>query len=133
MSIEQPENGSDASLKTEKLESATSKLDTLGWALLRWWGVIFRTLFICAIGTVGWFWIDPQSISDIPLSQLTLKQIFRNLFAVLIVIGCARWFFDFPEQTNDKNPEENPYVGWGQFGGFIVIVAVLATYWANKP
>lgn len=132
MSIEQPKNESDASLKMKKLESITSKIDTLGWALLRWWGVIFRALFICAIGTIGWLWIDPQSISDIPLSQLTLKQICGNIIAILIVIGCARWFFDFPEQSNDKNPEENPYVGWGQFGGFIVIVTVLVIYWANK-
>ena len=116
----------------KKLESITSKIDTLGWALLRWWGVIFRAFFICAIGTIGWLWIDPQSISDTPLSQLTLKQICGNIIAILIIIGCARWFFDFPEQSNDKNPEENPYVGWGQFGGFIVIVTVLVIYWANK-
>jgi len=132
MSTEQPENGSDSSLETETLESITPKLDALGWALLRWWGIIFRALFICAVGAIGYFWIDPQSISDMPLSQLTLKQIFGNLFAVLIVIGCFKWFCDFPEQSGDKNPEENPYVGWGQIGGLVAIVAVLATYWANK-
>ena len=132
MSTEQPENELDASLETETLESTTPKLDAIGWALIRWWGIIFRALFICAVGVIGYFWIDPQSISDVPLSQLTLKQIFGNLFAVLIILGCIRWFFEFPEQKNDNNPEENPYVGWGQFGGLVVIVAVLAIYWASK-
>jgi hypothetical protein len=130
MSTEQPENGPDA--EPDTLESATPKLDALGLALLRWWGIIFRALFICAVGVIGYFWIDPQSISDVPLAQLTLKQIFGNIFGVLIVIGCIRWFFEFPEQISDENPEENPYVGWGQFGGLVVIVAVLWIYWANK-
>lgn len=132
MSTEQPENEPDASLETETLESTTPKLDAIGWALIRWWGIIFRALFICAVGVIGYFWIDPQSISDVPFSQLTLKQIFGNLFAVLIVLGCIRWFFEFPEQRNDNNLEENPYVGWGQFGSLVVIVSVLAIYWASK-
>lgn len=132
MSIEQPENGLDASLETKKPESFAQKFDSLVLVLLRWWGIIFRALFICAVGVVGYFWIDPQSIGKVPLSQLTLKEIFRNLFAILIVIGCTRWFFDFPEQSGDKNPEDNPYVGWGQFGGLVVIAAVLLAYWANK-
>ena len=132
MSTEWPENEPDSSLETEILESTTPKLDALGWVLLRWWGIIFRALFIFAVGVIGYFWIDPQSISNMPLSQLTLKQISGNLLAVLIVIGCFRWFVDFPEQSGDKNSDENPYVGWGQFGGLVFIVAVLATYWANK-
>ena len=132
MSIEQHENGSDTSLETKKPESIAQKFDALVLALLRWWGIIFRALFIFAVGVIGYFWIDPQSISNMPLSQLTLKQISGNLLAVLIVIGCFRWFVDFPEQSGDKNSDENPFVGWGQFGGLVFIVAVLATYWANK-
>jgi heme/copper-type cytochrome/quinol oxidase subunit 2 len=132
MSTEQPENGPDSSLEAKILESTSSKLEALGWILLRWWGGIFRALFICAVGTIGYFLVDPQSISDMPLSQLTIKQIFENIFAVLIVIGCFRWFFDFPEQSGDKKPEKNPYVEWGKFGIGVIIVAVLAINWANK-
>lgn len=131
MSTEQSENGSDVSEKTGATESITSKFDALGWALLRWWGILFRALFICAVGVIGWFWIDPQSISDVPLSQLTLKQIAANIFAVLLAIWCVKWFFEFPEQEG-KEPQENPYVGWGQFGGWLVVVVVLAIYWLNK-
>jgi hypothetical protein len=132
MSTEQPENGSDASLETGATESTPSKIDALGWTFLRWWGVLFRALFICAVGVIGWFWIDPQSISDVPLSQLTLKQIAGNIFAVIFAIWCIKWFFEFPEQERGKEPQENPYVGWGQFGGWVVAAAVLAIYLLNK-
>lgn len=113
MSTEQSENGPDANLETGVTESTTSKFDALGWALIRWWGVLFRALFICAVGIIGWFWVDPHSISDVPLSQLTLKQIDGNIFAVLLAIWCVKWFFEFPEQERGKEPQENPYVGWG--------------------
>ena len=113
MSTEQSENGPDANLETGVTESTTSKFDALGWALIRWWGVLFRALFICAVGIIGWFWVDPHSISDVPLSQLTLKQIAGNIFAVLLAIWCVKWFFEFPEQERGKEPQENPYVGWG--------------------
>src|SRR3546814_10908871 len=85
MSTDQPENGTNVSIETGATASTTSKLDAFGLTLLRWWGAIFRALFICAVGVIGWFWLDPQSISDLPLSQLTLKQIARNIFAVLLV------------------------------------------------
>ena len=132
MSTEQSENGPDANLETGVTESTTSKFDALGWALIRWWSVLFRALFICAVGIIGWFWVDPHSISDVPLSQLTLKQIDGNIFAVLLAIWCVKWFFEFPEQERGKEPQENPYVGWGQFGGWVVVVAVVAIYWLNK-
>ncbi|MCW5595563.1 MAG: hypothetical protein KIT42_06810 [Rhodocyclaceae bacterium] len=132
MSTEQSEKGPDVFKNTVTTESTTSNLDELRWKLLRWWGVLFRTLFICAIGVIGWFWIDPQSISEIPLSQLTLKQISGNISAFLLAIFCATWFFEFPEQDCGEEPRDNPYVGWGQFGGWIVGVAVLAVYWLNK-
>ena len=111
MSTEQSEKGSGVSLETGATESTMSKFDVFVWALLRWWGVLFRALFICAVGFIGWFWIDPQSISDVPLSQLTLKQIAGNIFAVLLAIWCGKWFFEFPEQERGKEPQENPYVG----------------------
>ena len=132
MTTEQPENRTDVSLETGVVESTTSKLDLFGWALLRWWGVLFRALFIFAVGVIGWSWISPQSISDIPLSQLTLKQIAGNICAVLLAIWCIKWFFEFPEQEQDKEPQENPYVFWGQLGGSVVAIAVLAIYWLNK-
>jgi hypothetical protein len=132
MSTEQSESGPDVSLESGVVESTTSKFEALGWSLLRWWGVLFRALFICAVGVIGWFWIDPQSISDIPLSQLTLKQIAGNISALIFAIICATWFFEFPEQERGKKPRENPYVSWGQFGGWVVVIAMLAIYRLNK-
>ena len=134
MSTEQSENSPDVSLGTgvAGTEATYSRLDTLGWALLRWWGIFFRALFICAVAVIGWFWIDPQSISDIPLSQLTLKQIAANILVALLAIWCVKWFFEFPEQERGKEPQDNPYVGWGQFGCLVVAVAVFAIYWLSK-
>lgn len=132
MTTEQPENATDVSLETGAVQSQTSKLDSFGWALLRWWGALFRALFICAVGIIGWFWIDPQSIGDIPFSQLTLKQIAGNIFAVLLAIWCVKWFFEFPKQEKDTKPQENPYVFWGQLGGWAVAISVLAVYWLSK-
>jgi hypothetical protein len=132
MSTEQPENKPISSLETETLQSTSSRFEVLGWRLIRWWGIIFRALFICAIGVIGYSWIDPQSIDDIPLSQLTLKHIFRNLIALLIAIGCAKWFFEFPDQKGDSNVEGNPYVTWGQFGFLVVVIGVLGIYWVSN-
>lgn len=132
MSSEQSENGPDVSLETGETKCTASKIDALGWTFLRWWGVLFRALFICAVGIIGWFWIDPQSISDVPLSQLTLKQIGGNILAVVLAIWCIKWFFEFPEQERGKELRENSYIGWGQFGGGVVAIAVLAIYWLSK-
>jgi hypothetical protein len=67
--------------------------------------MIFRFIFITAVGTVGYDWIDPGSISDAPLAQLTLGQLIGKALAVGISLGCICWFFTFPnarEMTNAR-------------------------------
>jgi magnesium-transporting ATPase (P-type) len=81
------------------------------------WGMLFRTLFIIAVGYFGYSWIDPQALGDKPLSQLTLNNIVSNLMAGGIVLGCIVWFFHFP--TSDEHNSE-PYLIWAQFGAVIV-------------
>lgn len=132
MSIDRPEGDLEVEVEKGKSRLGGSKLYAFGWAILRWWGMLFRTLFISFVGIVGYFWLDPQSIGDVPFSELTLNQIFKNLFAVLIVIGCFIWFFDFPNQGSSKDPESNPYVSWGRFGGWVLFLAAFAIYWLNK-
>lgn len=132
MSAEQSENGSGVPLETGSTVASTSKLGGLGWTILSWWGAVFRALFICSVGVVGWAWIDPQSISDLPISQLTLKQIIGNILAVLLAIWCVKWFFEFPKHERGKEPRENPNVRWGQFGGLVAVIAVLAIYLLDK-
>lgn len=58
--------------------------EALGLKLMRWWGMLFRALFISIIGIVGYLWLDPQSIGDVPLAELTLNQILKNVVAALI-------------------------------------------------
>lgn len=135
MSTDQPDHFVEADaetvLKLRDPETAQSKLETLGWLLVRWWGILFRAVFISLIGIVGYFWLDPQSIGDVPLSELTLNRILKNLFAVLIAIGCISWFFKFPDQSESKSPEDNPYVTWAQFGGWVILAATLGIYWLS--
>jgi Na+/H+ antiporter NhaD/arsenite permease-like protein len=89
-------------------------------------------LFISVVGVVGYSWLSTESIGDIPFAELTLRQVFRHLFAVLVAIGCISWFFHFPETDNARSPQSNPYIDWAKFGGWVVALAVLAIYWTNK-
>lgn len=132
MSADRAENEPDSSSEMRKAGSPSSKFDDVVLTALRWWGVLFRALFICALGVIGWLWINPQSISDVPISQLTLKQIVGNILATLLAIWCVKWFLDFPEQQRVTEPKENPYIVWGQFGAGLILVAALAIYWLNK-
>jgi len=59
-------------------------MEATGQRLLRWWGGLFRAVFIAAVGIVGFGLIDPPSISDRPLAELTLGG-YTVLGATLIV------------------------------------------------
>lgn len=113
--------------------SIGSKLDTLKWIALRRWGMLFRTLFISFLGIAAYFWMEPQNIGDVPFSELTLNQIFKNLFAFLMVGGCICWFFKFPDERNSmvEEPNDNPYVFWGRLSILVaLIVTVIAFLYA---
>jgi hypothetical protein len=93
---------------------------------IKLWGVFFRAVFIICIGIFGYVWFDPKPLGDVPISQLTLNDIFNNIYGVGIPIACAVWLFKTPEK--DPDYEEHPYESWGKFGGFVVLVAGL-WYW----
>jgi hypothetical protein len=109
-------------------DSIRSKIEALKWAALRRWGMLFRAIFISSLGIGGYFWLDPQPIGDVSFSQLTLNQVFSNLFAFLLAVGCFCWFVNFPKQKkNPKSPDDNPYVIWGMFSVFIPLVALIVS------
>lgn len=134
MSEHEPENDLDAAPDPDqgRPSPVASKIDAIGWALLRWWGALFRAIFIAAIGVIGYFWFDPKPLGDVPLGALTLNQIFGNLFGVLVPIGCIYWFFKFPDSSDSSSNEDNPYVFWGQAGGWLLGLGILAFFWLNK-
>lgn len=100
----------------KKIESKDSFLFQNKLALLRGWGMLFRVLFITSIGILAYLFFKHQSLDDIPLSELTLNQVFGNLFGVLIPLICIFWFFNFPKQKDSDGPYENPYAMWGMLG-----------------
>jgi hypothetical protein len=132
MPAESPEGDIAADAKKEGSAADGSKLGVLGSAVMRWWGILFRALFIATLGIVGYSWLDPQSIGDVPFGEITPNQIFNNLFSVLIVFGCVYWFFNFPDQGDSNDPDSNPYDSWGGFGVGIVCFIVLIILWLNK-
>ena len=109
--------------KTENL------MDKVSMRLLRWWGMLFRVLFITLVGIIGYLWMDPQSLGDVPLGQLTLKQIARNIMGVVIPIACLIWLFKLNKKYGD---ESLPYEDWGRFGGFVLLLGVIAFAWLTK-
>lgn len=107
-------------------DSIRSKLESLKWSALRWWGMLFRAIFISSLGIGGYFWLDPQPLGDVPFSQLTLNQLFSNVFAVILSVGCFVWFVNFPKQKkNAESPDDNPYVTWGILGFLLIFLAAL--------
>lgn len=110
-----------------KLATLKTELSTVMLKILRWWGMLFRALFISSIGIIPYLWLDPQPIGDVPFSQLTLNQVFSNLFALLIALGCIVWFFKFPVQEHPQWPNDNPYNSWGWLGILAILVVSVIT------
>lgn len=100
---------------SSKLDNALSRIEII-------WGFLIRSLFIFSIGFFGYNYLSPQSIKDIPFSQLTLDLLFNNIFSGVLVVGCVLWFFSFPSKS-DK-PEESPYKIWANVGYFIICIAL---------
>lgn len=88
--------------------------------VINFFGFIFRTIFIIILGYIGYNWVAPgYSIGGVPISQLTLGDIFGQIIAIVIAIGCVSWFFKFPED------EEN-YKLWASFGGVVLLILLVS-------
>lgn len=113
----------DSGIKTESL------MEKISMQLLQWWGMLFRVLFIALIGIVGYLWMDPQPIGDVPLGELTLKQIASNVLGIGIPILCFIWLF----KLNKKHGDESLSLeDWGRFGGFVLLIGLVAFAWFIK-
>jgi len=115
--------------KEEKTNGITifQKYTTFKLDILNGLGRLFRTIFISFVGIAGYHWIDPQPIGDTPFPDLTLRQFFGNLFALLLGLGCIVWFFKFPKNKNpmSEDPIRKPYLSWGCFGIFLVLLVII--------
>lgn len=113
-------NNLDNNLDTRLISAVTN----LFMNLKRIWGGIFRFLFITSVGIIGWVWLDPPTINDIPLSQLTLDHIFKNIAAFGIGIGCVRWLINTPDVDDD------PYIFWADSSGILLgLIVIIYIFW----
>ena len=96
--------------------------------IMRGWGMLFRALFICSVGLVAYFWLDPLSIKDVPFAKLTLRAVIKFFSAVAIILYCAVWFFDFPERDRDRDP----YDRWATFSVFVILALSALWIWLQK-
>jgi hypothetical protein len=108
-------------------ENEYSVFDPYLQKLLSWWGVLFRFAFIACIGIGGWFYFDQPGMEDVPIGQLTLKQIGGRLAAVVISLGALGWFFSFPSKDEGLS-----YAQWGKFGAWLVFGAFCITAIVQK-
>lgn len=90
--------------------------------------MLFRALFIAAIGLIAYIWLDPLSIKDVPFAKLTLRQVIRFFSAAAIILYCLVWFFDFPS----RNGEKDPYGRWAVFSVFFLLALSAFWVWLQK-
>lgn len=105
-----------------RLENAY-RFENAGQMLLRWWGALFRAIFIAAVGFGGYLFFEPPSIADRPIAALTLADIGRNIFAWGLAFVCINWFFRFPSKDDGLS-----YGDWGVFGGYVAMGAILIAW-----
>lgn len=99
--------------------------------LLRGWGMLFRFIFICSIGYIGYSVFHVPSILDIPFSQLTIKSVAGSVFSIVIPFLCVGWFFNFPDYDEPED-KDNPYYLWAKGGLALIGAGVLFLLWLIK-
>ena len=83
-------------------------------------GFIFRLVFILSLGLVSYFLFKPEvDIGTTPLAQLTLSDIFRQIYSILTPLVCIYWLF------NPNREEEKPYDTWATWGILLFVVIIL--------
>jgi len=99
------------------------------YRLIRYWGMIVRFLWYLVLGILAYIFIDPQSLADIPFSDMTFRMLATNIFFPMVALGLFGLFMSFPVSkisVEDLGSEENelvileasPYINWAWFSLF---------------
>jgi len=72
---------------------------------------VARLIFFVALGVFAYGYFSPPDIRDIPVSQLTSKQIFGNLAPIAFIGWLGYWYV---------TGLENVGKGWGWIGIFLI-------------
>ena len=94
----------------------------------RIWGMCFRALFIAAVGYIGYNLVEPKDIRNVPISQLTLRDIFDAFYAMGVAMGCVIWLFRPPKDNpENRGSDLDPYLWWSSLSFMIpIVVAIIA-------
>lgn len=106
---------------SDNKQNPGGKVPNLFETFLVGWGMFFRAIFIISIGIFVWLYIEPQSLMNIPFAELTLGHLFRNLMALLVVIGILGWLFNPPQREPDG---DNPYGLWVGLSVIVILVVL---------
>jgi hypothetical protein len=104
----------------EYLEAKQRANRTMTWKgkALEVWGFTFRVVFIICIGIAAYAWFRPdRNIAEVPIAQLTLKEIVDAILGVIIPLGCLVWLFD-------RKDDSLSYDEWGKFGITLIIIII---------
>ena len=93
--------------------------------VVRWWGIVFRLIFISFIAIANYLWLDPKSIGDVPLASLTLRDILGNILVAGVAIYCLNWIFQVPE-------DKERYLDWAKFGTWVAAIIGLVILISNR-
>jgi hypothetical protein len=64
---------------------------------------------------IAYYYIPSDSISSVPFGQLTLDQIFRSVFPLLLILFLVSRLVGVPSWGMYEFTEEH-WEGWGKFG-----------------
>lgn len=93
------------------------------------WAKCFRAAFIFSIGYLGYKWLCPRPLGEIPFGQLTFNMICENIFAAIFGGSCLIWFFNFPEEERNPPTGKDPYERWFAFSLAAICVGSLIWFW----
>jgi hypothetical protein len=104
--------------------------------LKRGWGMVFRfrSLYIglISLGLLGYLWMNPQPMGDLPFSRPMFGNMLRKSFAVGVSVWCLIWFLDFGRRYQSIEDEHSPFEIWVYVGFLLIGIVTVIWLWVDR-